>query len=263
MPDQPQYQRLPISGTSQQDPTKRIGLSCLHMPVLHGKTSRGDYESTAFFINVDEAPAATRRVDELEVRMKGPEILFWGDVESHLDDERAGLEPVDDVNIRVWREAATRWDEGRLGAVFVSPEISRSRHQPLTTPFVANNPTPHPGQIECSYSSDRPYHLMFGHLRPQSLYAELERLADCVQPPATTSTHPNPGEPPTILPLPLEGLKIYIIHVKQPLKPCSSGMGIMALIKKELDDLEREARAKGKGLGVDFVMLRKGMRIVV
>jgi len=122
MPDQPQYQRLPISGISSRDPTKRIGFSCLHMPVLHGKTSRGDYESTAFFINVDETPAA-QRLDELEVRMKGPEILFWGDVESHLDDEAAGLEPSEDVNIRVWREAATRWDEGRLGAVFVSPRL--------------------------------------------------------------------------------------------------------------------------------------------
>ena len=122
MPDQPQYQRLPISGISSRDPTKRIGFSCLHMPVLHGKTSRGDYESTAFFINVDETPAA-QRLDELEVRMKGPEILFWGDVESHLDDEAAGLEPSEDVNIRGWREAATRWDEGRLGAVFVSPRL--------------------------------------------------------------------------------------------------------------------------------------------
>jgi len=104
---------------------------------------------------------------------------------------------------------------------------------------------------------------MFGHLRPQSLYAELERLAACTQAPASTSSTSltNPDSPdPT---LPLEGLKIYIIHVKQPLKPCSSGMGIMTLIKKELDELESEAKGKGKGLGVDFVMLRKGMRIVV
>jgi hypothetical protein len=102
---------------------------------------------------------------------------------------------------------------------------------------------------------------MFGHLRPQSLFAELERFAACVQPPSPSGSSTDPNSPsPT---LPLEGLKIYIIHVKQPLHPCSSGMGIMTLIKKELDDLELAARGRGKGLGVEFVMLRKGMRIVV
>ena len=110
-------------------------------------------------------------------------------------------------------------------------------------------------QIECSYASDRPCHLMFGHLQPQSLYAELVRLAACVR----TSRDPHT--------LPLEGLKVYIIHVKQPLRPDPSGKngngGIMRLIKNELDELEIDARARGKGLGIEFIMMRRGMRIVV
>lgn len=107
---------------------------------------------------------------------------------------------------------------------------------------------------------------MFGHLRPQSLYAELMRLAACVQSPPDRHT------------LPLEGLKVFIIHVKQPLRPISSstdkgkgggkgkgkdGGGIMGLIKRELDGLEHQARDEGKGLGIEFIMMRRGMRIVV
>ena len=94
------------------------------MPVLHGDTSRGMYESSAFFISADSFPVASTSssaVQSNSVRpVDGPEILFWGDVESTID-ENVGVDEADDVNIKVWREAAVRWDEGRLGAVFVSP----------------------------------------------------------------------------------------------------------------------------------------------
>lgn len=235
MPSCLRYQRLPISGISRTDPTRRIGLSALHMPVVHGNTSRGTYESSAFFVNAD-ACAATQDMETMTTPPDGPEILFWGDVESTIDED-VRVEDATDVNIRVWREAAIRWNQGRLGAVF----------------------------IECSYASDRPCHLMFGHLRPQSLYAELVRLSACVSllqafSPSASSSSSSSSLPS---PLPLAGLKIYIIHVKQPLKPDPSGLGIMTLIKRELDELEGQARGKGEGLGVEFIMMKRGMRIVV
>lgn len=109
---------------------------------------------------------------------------------------------------------------------------------------------------------------MFGHLRPQSLYAELVRLSACVsllqaQSRSVSSVSSSSSISSLPSPLPLAGLKIYIIHVKQPLKPDPSGLGIMTLIKRELDELEAQAKGRGQGLGVEFIMLRKGMRIVI
>ena len=88
------------------------------MPVVHGNTSRGTYESSAFFVNAD-AWAATQDMETMTTPPDGPEILFWGDVESTIDED-VRVEYATDVNIRVWREAAIRWNQGRLGAVFVS-----------------------------------------------------------------------------------------------------------------------------------------------
>lgn len=55
----------------------------------------------------------------MSTQPNGPEILFWGDVESTIDED-VRVEDAVDVNIKVWREAAIRWIQGRLGAVFVS-----------------------------------------------------------------------------------------------------------------------------------------------
>lgn len=108
------------------------------MPVLHGDTSRGSYESSAFFISADttsvassSSPASGSEVGANVTEgspPEGPEILFWGDVESTID-ENVSVTEADDVNIKVWREAAIRWDEGRLGAVFVSPPIVQDQRE--------------------------------------------------------------------------------------------------------------------------------------
>jgi cAMP phosphodiesterase len=102
------------------------------------------------------------------------EFLFFGDVES--DWRREGEESFDaegqakarEYNEAIWTEAADSWDHGRLAGVFVS--------------FIALPEVDAEWKIECSYDSDRPAHLMFGHVCPPGLYHELKRFASKVKP---------------------------------------------------------------------------------
>lgn len=82
------------------------------------------YESSAFFINADTCPAS-HNMETMTIPPDGPEILFWGDAESTIDEDDR-VEDATDVNIQVWREAARRWIQGRLGAVFVSARDAAS-----------------------------------------------------------------------------------------------------------------------------------------
>lgn len=55
---------------------------------------------------------------------------------------------------------------------------------------------------------------------------------------------------------PLEGLRIFVTHIKDSLAPHPSGQSARERIMQELNELE----LKG-GLGVEFVEVRKGDRI--
>lgn len=78
------------------------------MPIIHGYNEAGACHSSAFFFRT--------RDDDMGC---GNELLFWGDVSSKQDDRTTTL-PQEDYNSKVWKEAANRWDQGKLKGVFVS-----------------------------------------------------------------------------------------------------------------------------------------------
>jgi hypothetical protein len=54
----------------------------------------------------------------------------------------------------------------------------------------------------------------------------------------------------------LEGLKIYVTHIKEALIPHPTGKSARERISKELEDLEEEGK-----LGVTFIAVQRGDRI--
>lgn len=141
------------------------------------------YESSAIFIRYD--PSAMREGSEdsdhvtmeaSSVGLEAPhfaarEFLFFGDVESEWRKEGEEHKFPDQAKsakslcVEIWKEAATSWKEGRLAGIFVSPTHARGTTELLTR------------EIECSYDSARPAHLMFGHVSPPGVYHELTTLA--------------------------------------------------------------------------------------
>ncbi|EIW65931.1 hypothetical protein TREMEDRAFT_35751 [Tremella mesenterica DSM 1558] len=202
-----------------------LPITTLAFPVNHGCTSKGTYESSAFFIRYDpETKSSIPLAGHSDVKHvdttvrnsgEGREFLFFGDVESgwrsdgELNIDQARGEESERLNRAIWDEAATSWIEGRLAGVF----------------------------IECSYDSSRPQSLMFGHLSPPGLYHELTTLA-------------------TLIIKPLKGLRIFVTHMKENLLPHPSGRPLQEIIMSELVDLED----KGK-LGVEFIHVKRGDRI--
>jgi cAMP phosphodiesterase len=83
---------------------------------------------------------------------------------------------------------------------------------------------------------------MFGHISPPGLYHELKTLASLIEAKDNDS--------------PLDGLKIYVTHVKEALIPHPSGKSARERILAELEELEKEGK-----LGVEFVAVQRGDRI--
>lgn len=186
----------------------------MEMPIAHGHNDRGTYHSSAFFFRRDDGPRA--------------EFLFWGDVGSKLGDDDAIGDDAPDLNRAVWKEAASRWDEGRLRAVFVSDQRA------LRVLLLSKSSHASSSQIECSYDSSRPNHLMFGHLVPTTLYGELATMA-------------------TLAKRPLAGMRVFVTHVKESLIP---GTTARQKIAKELAALEATSR-----LGLRFQVIDRGARL--
>lgn len=82
---------------------------------------------------------------------------------------------------------------------------------------------------------------MYGHLSPPGILHELKTLASMV-----ASKQPRP----------LDGLKVFITHIKEFLIPHVSGLTARQLIKKQLDELEDKEQ-----LGVSFVVVSPGDRL--
>jgi len=83
---------------------------------------------------------------------------------------------------------------------------------------------------------------MFGHISPPGLYHELKHLAGMVKAKETKK--------------PLDGLKVFVTHIKEALIPHPSGKTARKRILSELELLEEEGQ-----LGVEFVAVHRGDRI--
>lgn len=84
---------------------------------------------------------------------------------------------------------------------------------------------------------------MFGHLSPPGLIHELKSLAQSLGDQSAGSQA-------------LDGLKVFITHIKDALIPHPTGRDVKEIIMSEL----KELAAKEK-LGVHFVEVKKGDRI--
>ncbi|KAL4399859.1 3',5'-cyclic-nucleotide phosphodiesterase Pde1 [Malassezia pachydermatis] len=157
------------------------------------------------------------------------DVLFMGDVEP---DQVSGAS----ANFRLWKQVAPRAAQGKLNAIF----------------------------LECSFSSEQPDHLLFGHMTPVHLYRELQALAQCVCAERKISSTDQI----------LRGVKCIVIHIKgmtlsgdlksycyvpRPKKRPTSmqlPLHLESVIEQELADLEAQGR-----LGVEFIVARRGQRI--
>ncbi|KLT45384.1 hypothetical protein CC85DRAFT_231499, partial [Cutaneotrichosporon oleaginosum] len=215
-----------------------LPISTLVFPVAHGHTSQGPYSSSATFIRHDPSLMASRPVsrrasqsaistpqEDMDTETNGlfgtagREFLFFGDVESEW---RADHEAEVDRDGAAAAGAYNRaiWEQAAMS-------FGEGR---LAGIF-----------LECSYDSTRPATIMFGHLSPPGIMHELRTLASFV---GKESSRP------------LEGLKIFITHVKEFLVPHRSGVSARELIKIELDALEAENQ-----LGVTFNVISPGDRL--
>lgn len=104
-------------------------MSILELPVSHGTTTQGHYESSAFFIQLSQDPTQSEQVASEEDEA---EILFFGDIES------SHTGPVAErLNTKVWKVAAEKWTKGNLRAIFVSlSDNSISPLAPRSVSFV-------------------------------------------------------------------------------------------------------------------------------
>ena len=162
----------------------------------------------------------------------GREFLFFGDVEPDTVANRP-------YTIRVWLAAAPK-----------IPQI-------LSTIF-----------IECSWASGRPDDLLYGHLNPEHLVAELSVLANevvlargrnLIEPrngnkPLRKKHKSNPISSPNLRGV-LHGLRIYITHCKDNL----DGAYDRSISRVIVDQVKMLVEAQG--LGVEILGAEQGMRI--
>ncbi|KAJ7090210.1 cAMP phosphodiesterases class-II-domain-containing protein [Mycena belliarum] len=160
------------------------------------------------------------------------EFLFFGD----LEPDELSLSP---KTINVWRVAA--------------PKIPGS----LSTIF-----------IECSWPSSRSDDMLYGHLKPEHLVHELEVLAlevakvrNTASPPARPARkrqrlNSAATSPPSDVRGVLNGVRVFVIHCKDDLD--APGRPNQTLIIAQI-----KALVEVKGLGVEILAARQGMRIQI
>jgi len=202
-----------------------ISVRC--MPLSHGKTTKQeDYPSLAYFV---------------KHKVTSREFLFFGDVEP---DSISGK----DTSLAVWRAAAPLVAEGSLRAIF----------------------------LECSWLTGRPDPQLFGHLSPPYFAEEIRALAKEVvsyretRNIATNSIElDSEGEPvpkrrrslagfahPTASPL--GGVKVYVIHCKEPMEDIADSRSIAQVTAAEIRTL-----LKDSDLGVEIIAAEPGMSILI
>lgn len=155
------------------------------------------------------------------------EFLFFGDVEP---DTLASTPQ----NINVWRIATPKILAATLSTIF----------------------------IECSWPSGRPDDLLYGHLNPEHLVAELEVLASELVKARNGKAKRDSAKGDSISPPPLkkqktggalDGLRVYVMH-------CKDTMDCEKPISHLIVDQVRALVAR-KGLGAEIIAAEQGMRI--
>jgi cAMP phosphodiesterases class-II len=192
------------------------------MPLSHGKTTKQeDYPSLAYFIRH---------------KVTGREFLFFGDVEP---DSISGK----GTTRAVWRAAAPLIASGSLNTIF----------------------------LECSWLTGRPDPQLFGHLTPPYFVEELRSLASEVTAYRESGNANNNVELDSeSQPLPkrrrsvqgyilpsssLTGLKVYVIHCKEPTEDIKDTRHIAQITASEIRSLLKD------DLGVEILAAEPGMRI--
>ncbi|KAJ7445789.1 cyclic-AMP phosphodiesterase [Mycena galericulata] len=161
----------------------------------------------------------------------GHEFLFFGD----LEPDALSLSP---QTINVWRNAA--------------PKIPTM----LATIF-----------MECSWPSSRSDDALYGHLKPEHFVNELEVLAtEVVKVRTAAQTPPRPvrkkqrmnslASPPRDVRGALAGVRVFVIHCKDTLDG-EPDRPNQTLIVEQI-----KALVEAKGLGVEILAARQGMRIL-
>jgi hypothetical protein len=195
------------------------------MPLSHGKTTtEEDYPSLAYFV---------------KHKITSRQFLFFGDVEP---DSVSGK----GTSLAVWRQAAPLIAEGSLTAIF----------------------------LECSWLTGQPDAQLYGHLTPPYFVEELQVLAkEVVAYREKYNSSVNnieldaEGEPvpkrrrslagfahPTASPL--GGVKVYVIHCKEPMDGADDIRPISQITATEIKSL-----LKDSNLGAEIIGAEPGMRI--
>ncbi|TXT09009.1 hypothetical protein VHUM_02483 [Vanrija humicola] len=232
----------PMFSTSHSQLHWTLPVSTLMFPTSHGCTSQGAYPSSAVFVRYDpsllssephsstSASASQSKLstppddesvagDGVGAGTSGREFLFFGDVESAW--RAPSEEHIDKAN----GDLAHSLNH----AIWHRAAQSFAKGQ-LSAIF-----------IECSYDSSRPAALMYGHLSPPGILHELQTMVFYL--PAGPSR-------------PLEGLKVYVTHIKEYLVPHPTGLSSRELVRKEL-----LALTEIHDLGVEFHIVSPGDRL--
>lgn len=177
----------------------------------------------------------------------GSEFLYFGDVEPDSISNKPRTRPV-------WKAASAKIQSGKLYTIF----------------------------LECSWRSDRPNAMLFGHLSPPHVLDELRNLATevktydaRVKPPSqprqslfstilgALGIAPKPRKLPPPSPSPplpdsqllgaLKGVRLIVTHCKSTPEPFPDGATIADVICEEIRSLTDAA-----GLGITIVAAKQG-----
>lgn len=114
-------------------------------------------------------------------------------------------------------------------------------------------------QIECSYDNSRPDELLYGHLCPRHVLAELAVLHELLEP---TRSRPSGSAGAGLIDEPLSarlrGLRVHIIHVKETLEALTTdGGGIRGRVLRELEE-GKQFFERGILSEVEFKVVKRG-----
>lgn len=228
------------------------GLSARCCPISHGSCGKKHGSVGTGYQPVSETDDTSREPQKVSVESSavfirehtsGSEIIIFGDLEPDSISENPR-------NRRVWEQAATKFVEENLRAIF----------------------------IECSYSDETKDQYLFGHMCPRHLIAELEVLAGFVRekkeqarlddierdpreyyaPSALSSddlvgTESLTSSEEAISTMPLNELKVFVIHVKEEF--ASSKYPREAILAQLI------AHSRAKILGIEFRAVESGNAI--